>query len=166
MISGPTRWYDIGALLVTAVQTGLSNSVVRAGQVPGDIAWDDCDCGGVLAVTTPRIYLSEVFPQEAEGPIGSRCRAPYEVGEYTVSVIRCAPQPVGQDMAPSAARLDAASAILLRDMAESMDALASALCTLEDADSISDYFVTPVASAGPEGACVGFVARVLISLDR
>lgn len=166
MITGPLRWYTVGGYLVTSVQAGLTNPVIRAGQVPGDIAWDDCDCGGVLAVTTPRIYLSEVFPEEADGPLGARCRAPYEVGEYTVSVMRCVPQPQGQALAPTAAALDSAAAVLLRDMAEAMDALAATLCTLEDTEVISDYFITPAQSLGPEGTCVAFTLRVLIALER
>lgn len=166
MITGPARWSTVGAQLVTAVQSGLSVPVGRAGQVPGSIAWDDCNCDGLLAVTVPRIYLSEVFPAESEGPVGSRCRAPYEVADFTVSVLRCAPQPQGQDMSPKASELDTAAAVLLRDIAETMDALAALLCGLQDNDTISDYFITPAESAGPEGACVGFTLRVLISLER
>lgn len=166
MISGPTRWYTVGGHIVTAVSTGLTVPVARSGQVPGSIAWDDCNCDGLLAVTVPRVYLSESFPQESEGPVGSRCRAPYEVADFTVSVLRCAPQPQGQALSPKAADLTAAAAVLLRDMVETLDAVSALMCTLKDNDDISDYFVTPAESAGPEGACVGFTLRVLVSLDR
>lgn len=166
MITGSDRWYTLGAQLVTAVQSGLTSPVQRAGQVPGAIAWDDCDCGGLLAVTVPRIYFSESFPSEEEAPYGMRCRAPYEVAEYTVSVLRCAPQPGGQEMSPKVSELDSAAGLLLQDAAETMDAVARLMCTLHEADDISDYMLAPVDSAGPEGACVGFVMRVLISLER
>lgn len=166
MITGSARWYTVGSSLVTAVRAGLTAGVARAGQVPGQIAWDDCSCDGLLAVTVPRVYLSELFPDEAEGTVGARCQAPYEVAEYTVSVIRCAPQPQGQDLSPPVADLDASAGLLLQDIAETMDALSVLLCQMKDVDSISDYLITPAESAGPEGACVGFILRVLIALER
>lgn len=166
VISGPARWYTVGGHLVSAVRTALTVTVSRYGQVPGDIAWDNCTCEGVLAVTVPRIYLSEVFPNETEGPVGVRCQAPYEVAEFTVSVIRCAPQPDGVEAAPPAAELDAAAAVLLRDMTETLDALSARMCQLHDNDDVTDYLITPAESAGPEGGCVGFTQRVLVALDR
>lgn len=166
MIQGTARWYTVGSYLVNATRNGLSASVARAGQVPGEIAWDDCNCDGVLAVTTPRVFLSEDFPNEAEGTVGVKCTAPYQVGEFTVSVIRCAPQPDGQDLAPPADDLDSAAGLLLQDVAETMDAVSVLLCQLKDNDDISDYLITPAESAGPEGACVGFTLRVLVSLER
>lgn len=166
MITGSARWYTVGSRIVTAVQSGLTNTVARAGQVPGDIAWDGCNCDGALYVTTPRVYLSEEFPGEQETPVGSRCRAPYEVGEYTVSVVRCAPQPNGQDFAPDVTDLDNAAGLLLQDIAETMDAVSVLMCSMDDADEISDYLVTPAESSGPEGDCVGFTLRVLVALER
>lgn len=166
MITGTDRWYVLGGQLVNAVLAELSAGVARSGQVPGQIAWDDCDCGGQLAVTVPRVYLAETFPEETEGPVGVRCQAPYEVAEYTVSVIRCAPQPKGQALSPVMAELDAAAGLLLQDIAETMTAVSRLLCTLHEDDEISDYLVTPAESAGPEGACVGFTLRILISLER
>lgn len=165
MISGSARWYTLGTQIVSSVRTGLSSPVARWGQVPGEIAWDDCTCEGVLAVSLPRFFRSEDFPIEAEAPVGARCQAPYEVGEYTVAVLRCAPQPDGQDASPKADDLDTAAGLLLQDMAETMDAVMRLLCQLKDADTISDYLVTPAESAGPEGACLGFNLRVLVSLE-
>lgn len=166
VITGAARWYTVGVHLVTAVYNGLSVKPARSGQVPGDIAWDDCNCDGLLAVTTPRVFLSEDFPEEAGAPVGVLCQAPYEVGEFTVSVLRCVPQPEGQKLSPSAAALDTAAGQLLRDVAETMDAVSAALCALKDSDSISDYLITPAESAGPEGVCAGFTLRVRVSLER
>lgn len=166
MITGTARWYTLGTRLVDAAYNGLSSQPGRKGVVPGEIAWDACDCGGMLAVTVPRVFFSEVFPEEAEAVIGVRCQAPYEVAEFTVSVVRCAPQPDGAEAAPAADALDAAGGLLLQDMAEVMDAVARALCTMHDNDDITDYLINPAESVGPEGACVGFTLRVLISLVR
>lgn len=166
MITGSARWYTVGSRIVTAVRNGLTASVARYGQVPGDIVWDECNCDGALYVTTPRVHLSETFPAEQEQPVGSRCRAPYEVGEYTVSVVRCAPQPDGQNIAPDVTDLDNAAGLLLQDIAETMDAVAVLMCSMDDADEISDYLVTPADSNGPQGDCVGFTLRVLVALER
>lgn len=164
MITGSSRWYVIGGQIVTAVKNGLTASVSRSGQVPGEIAWDEC-CEGQLAVSVPRVYRSELFPAEVDAPVGARCQAPYEVAEYTVSLLRCAPQPGPQDTAPSPADLDTSAGLLLQDMAETMQAVMYLLCQLKDADSISDYLVTPAEAAGPEGGCVGLVLRVLVALE-
>jgi hypothetical protein len=164
MITGSDRWFVLGDSIVAAVRTGLSASVSRYGQVPGEIAWDEC-CEGQLAVSVPRIFRSELFPVETEGPVGARCQAPYEVAEFTVSVLRCAPQPEGQATSPAPDALDTAAGLLLQDMAETMQSVMYLLCQLKDADSISDYMVTPAEAAGPEGACVGLVLRVMISLE-
>lgn len=166
MITGADRWYTLGTRLVNAAYDSLSSKPGRRGMVPGEIAWDACDCGGMLAVTVPRVFFSEVFPEEAEAVVGVRCQAPYEVAEFTVSVVRCAPQPSGAEAAPSADELDTAAGLLLQDTAEVMDAVARALCAMHDGDDIADYLINPAESVGPEGACVGFTLRVLISLVR
>lgn len=165
-LTGTDRWYVLGSAIVAAVRAGVSASLSRYGQVPGEIAWDDCTCEGVLAVTVPRVYLSDVFPAETEGPVGVSCHAPYEVGEFTVSIIRCAPQPDGQDLAPDADDLDTAAGLLLQDMTETMAAVHDLLCGLSRDDTIDGFLVTPAESQGPEGACVGFTLRTLISLAR
>lgn len=166
MITGSDRWYVIGTYLETSTYTGLTTKPARHGLVPGEIAWDECDCDGLLAVTLPRVYLSELFPEETETVIGGKCQAPYEVGEFTVSIVRCAPGADPPAVAPLASELDIAAGVLMQDIAETMDALSRALCLYQDSDMISDYLITPAESAGPEGKCVGFTLRVRISLER
>lgn len=166
MITGTDRWYTLGSRLVNAAYNGLSAKPGRKGMVPGEIAWDSCDCGGMLAVTVPRVFLSELFPEEAEAVVGVRCQAPYEVAEFTVSVVRCAPQPDGTETAPPAVDLDTAAGLLLQDTAETMDAVAVAMCLMHDNGDVADYLINPAESVGPEGACVGFTLRILISLVR
>jgi hypothetical protein len=164
ILTGSDRWYVLGSALVTATQAGLSASVGRSGMVPGEIAWDDCTCEGLLAVSLPRIFKADVFPSETEGPVGVSCHAPYEVGEYTVSVLRCVPNPEGQDMSPDAADLDISAGLLAQDMTEAMTAVHAYLCGLQRDDTIDAFMVTPAEAQGPSGACVGFVLRVLIAL--
>lgn len=164
ILTGSDRWYVLGSALVSATRSGLSASVSRAGMVPGEIAWDDCTCEGLLAVSLPRVFRADVFPNETEGPVGVSCHAPYEVGEFTVSVIRCVPGPEGQDMAPDAADLDTSAGLLAQDTTESMTAVHAYLCGLQQDDTIDGFLVTPAEAQGPSGACVGFTLRVMIAL--
>lgn len=165
MISGSSRWYVVGTSLVDAVRDGLTSKPGRAGMVPGEIAWDACDCGGMLAVTLTRAYLSEVFPEETE-TVNGACAAPYEVGQFTVAVVRCAPQAEGVEAAPAADDLDAAAGLLLQDTAEMLDSLSAALCRLQADDEVLDYLVTPAEPVGPEGGCVGVTLTVRVNLVR
>ena len=165
MIDGPARWYTVGTNLVTTVRDGLSSKPGRTGLVPGEIAWDSCDCGGMLAVSLSRLYLSETFPEESE-TVNGACQPPYEVGQYTVAVVRCAPNPDGIEAAPPADELDTAAGLLLQDATEMLDAVAALLCRLKNDDEVLDYLVTPVEPVGPEGGCVGVNLTVRVCLPR
>jgi hypothetical protein len=165
VIEGKARWYVVGQNLVAAVRAGLTSKPKRAGQVPGDIAWDSCDCGGMLAVSLSRLYLSDNFPEESETVTGA-CQPPYEVGQFTVAVVRCAPNPDGTEQAPPADELDTAAGLLLQDATEMLDAVAAVLCRLKNDDQVLDYLVTPVEPVGPEGGCVGVNLTVRVCLVR
>lgn len=165
MITGPVRWYTVGQHLVTSVRTALSSKPKRFGMVPGEIAWDSCDCGGMLAVSLSRLYLSESFPEESETVSGA-CQPPYEVGQFTVAVVRCAPNPDGTESAPKADELDTAAGLLLQDATQMLDAVAATMCRLKDGDDVLDYLVTPVEPVGPEGGCVGVNLTVRVCLVR
>ncbi|MER7488716.1 hypothetical protein ABTY20_22985 [Streptomyces sp. NPDC126497] len=165
MIAGAARWYTVGSRIVAAVRDGLSSKPSRVGLVPGEIAWDSCDCGGMLAVTLSRLYLSDAFPEETE-TVNGACQPPYEVGQYTVAVVRCAPNPDGIESAPAADELDAAAGLLLQDATEMLGAVATLLCRLKEGDEVLDYLVTPVEPVGPEGGCVGVNLTVRVCLVR
>lgn len=165
MITGSARWYTVGQHLVTAVRSGLSSKPKRFGQVPGEIAWDSCDCGGMLAVSLSRLYLSESFPEESE-TVNGACQPPYEVGQFTVAVVRCAPNPDGVESSPRADELDAAAGLLLQDATEMLGAVSAALCRLRETDDVLDYLVTPVEPVGPEGGCVGVNLTARVGLVR
>jgi hypothetical protein len=165
MISGPARWWTVGKYIEQAAYDALSSKPGRRGLVPGEVAWDSCDGGGTLAVSVRRVYVSDVFPDEADNVTG-RCTSPYEVCEAVVSVIRCAPQPDGTSMAPASDDLEAAAGLMLQDIAEVMGALMVLTCHLHDAGEISDYLVSPAEAQGPEGGCVGFNLTVRVALVR
>ena len=165
MINGPLKWYDLADLINQSIYDELTIKPDRHGVVPGAIAWDECDCG-LLAVSLSRVYLSDRSPDEINSPQGIRCDAAYEVGEYVIQIIRCAPQPEGQDTAPTVAALDASAQGTLRDLYEALRALSRLLCELQGSRDISASLLRPATAQGPSGACTGWELRTLVALPR
>lgn len=163
MITGPLKWYTVAEEIRSAVHAELTVKPARSGVVPGAIAWDACDCG-LLAVSLARVYLSEEFPTPAQNPAGN-CDAPFEVGEYVLQIIRCAP---GQDglNPPTVAELDASAQEVLRDAYEALKGVSVRLCEMEEARDIVDQMVGGLTSQGPSGQCVGNELRFFVGLRR
>jgi hypothetical protein len=164
MISGELKWYTVASRLEQAAYAALTDTPDRHGVVPGAIAWDACDCG-MLAVSIAQVYPSEKFPAPQAAPLGA-CQAPYEVAEIVVQIIRCAPNPEGQQLWPSMPALDASAQLVARDAYETLRAVSLELCEMNEVRDIADYVVRPQVAQGPQGGCVGTELRALVSLRR
>ena len=165
MITGPDKWYTVAETIRAAVHAGLTLAPQRSGVVPGGIAWDECDCG-MLAVAQNRIFLSDAFPSQSTAPAGVRCDAAWEIGEYSVQVVRCAPNPQGQSLAPTVAALDASAQETMRDAYEVMKAVSETLCIMHDDGDISDFLLLTLVPQGPDGGCVGVELGFVVGLGR
>lgn len=166
MISGSLKWYTVAKMCLDAAQANLTIQVDRATVVPGAIAWDACDCGALYA-SVGLIYPSENFPeQQTTRDLATPCMAPYETGEIIVQIMRCAPQPQGQNSYPDAADEDASAQTVRRDAYEIMQAVAQLLCGLQDQDQIESFIIDTQVAAGPGGGCVGTELRFRVGLDR
>jgi hypothetical protein len=165
MITGALKWYTVASALEQAVYAELTTKPDRHSVVPGAIAWDECDCG-LLAVSVAQVFLSDRFPDQVAAPAGIRCDAAWEVGEFVIQVIRCAPNPEGDDLAPTTAALDASAQGVLRDAYEVLLAASETLCTMQDARDISSFMLRPLTAQGPSGGCVGNELRVYVALGR
>lgn len=164
-------FYTVLNELLTEVNTRLGDTAAgqpaRVCVYPGLIAWDDCDCGQ-LAGSITRIFLSDNFPLPYTGRGAGEttsCTPAYKVAEMVVSLMRCAPQPLGDALAPTCEALDAAAQTWATD---SGVALAGVLCKLEDLKDdgvITDYRIDNQIPAGPEGACVGTDTHFLVGLE-
>lgn len=166
---GQLAVYDVASILVTGIADALAATPAgvpaRVCVVPGQVAYDQCDCDGLLAVSPQRFFVSDEFP---EGAVGqglirtSPCDLPWLVAEYLVTMLRCAPQPIGQSLAPTCVALDASAQTLLVDSYVSYTTAISILCELRGDDRIIDYVMGEQITRGPEGACVGteFIALV------
>lgn len=126
--------------------------------VPGNIAWDACDCGQ-FAQTIQRDYPTINFPGDASeqviGPSGG-CGARPIVYQVLASIIRCVPGMTGNPPQPPtcakllpAAQIMQADAYVLRRAVE---------CCLDDMQAnylIEKFVVGNVTYVGPEGNCAG-----------
>ena len=170
MITNDLGFYTILNGILIEVNNRLAET--EAGQpmrvcvYPGLIAWDDCTCGQ-LAGSIIRMYPTESFPlpfsahQHGES---FSCPPPYVVAEMVISLVRCAPAPMGSALAPSCEALDAAAQTWTIDAAV---ARAGVLCRLQeykDNNEIIDYRFETQTPVGPEGACVGTDVMALVGL--
>jgi hypothetical protein len=165
VIIGPLKWYTVASTLEQAVYAELATKPDRHSVVPGQIAWDECDCG-LLAVSVARIFLTETFPDELSRRIGNACDAPYEVGEIVIQVVRCAPNPEDQLTAPTPAELDTSAQEVLRDAYDMLRATSIKLCEMNADRDISDFMLRPLTAQGPTGGCVGNELRAYVALLR
>jgi len=165
MISGPLKWYTVAETLRQAVHDELTVEPSRSGVVPGQIAWDECDCG-LLAVSVGPIHLTEIFPDPLSRRVGNACDAPWEAAEIVIQVVRCAPNPDDPMTAPAPAELDASAQEVLRDAYEMMRAVSVKLCQMNRDRDISDFILRPLTPQGPSGGCVGNELRAVVSLPR
>lgn len=164
MITGDDRWWNLASQVVTAVYDELTVKPARYGVVPGAIAWDECDCG-LLAVTWALAFPSDVFPTEQTQVTGS-CLAAWEVVEFAVQVIRCAPGPGPDATSPSVGDLSDAARLQDFDSNQTTRAVGRLLCELKDQMEISDFIIGRRTPQGPEGMCVGIEQRFQVALSR
>lgn len=165
MITGELKWYTVATRLRDAVYAELTTKPSRSGVVPGQIAWDECDCG-LLAVSVAQVFLTETFPDQLARKVSNSCDAPYEVGEFVIQVVRCAPNPDDPMNAPTVAELDTSAQEILRDAYEILKGTSELLCEMNRDREISDFMLRPLTAQGPSGGCVGNELRAYVALRR
>lgn len=164
MISGDDKWNQVATLLNNAVYAALTNKPDRSGVVPGAIAWDDCQCG-LLATAWAQNFLSDNFPEQVNQVTGN-CGPAWDVSEFVIQIVRCAPSPDSAANAPSTLSLASAALLMDQDGNQMQRAVSVLLCQLKEDYSIVEYFINPRTPQGPDGACVGSELRVLVALPR
>jgi hypothetical protein len=163
-IKGDDKWFQVCTAILTAASNGLTVKANRYLVTTGQIAWDDC-CAGQLAVSLTRVAPTESFPTEQVTMVGLGCDAAYELAEITVQIVRCAPQALNAQVAPSPDVLTAHAQQTMIDANQIRRSVAAALCTLKsDMTSGLDYFVRSQLMLGPEGGCDGSELYLYASL--
>lgn len=141
----------------------------RKAVVPGsDLVWDECECG-LLAVQTPRIFLSDSFPiVKQTGPF-NRCHgAIFTVVQYQVSILRCVTQPEGNEEAPAASAMTGDSIIDLEDRWAVRRGVEC--CLAKEADDHPGtaplYLIGEQLALGEGGKCAGSQLNVMVALKN
>jgi hypothetical protein len=185
MLGGPLAFQQVGDHLIAAIQTRLAGTSAgtagRAGVAHGTaetVAWDDCDCAGLLTVAVGRQYGSNSFPDEAGqgfpgagasgigGAPGSDIEWPLLlVAEMAIQVVRCAAVPEPPATSVPAAVLAAEAQTGLIDAHETLVAVTCALYELKQARDIDNYQVRDRAALGPTGGCQGWQLNAAVSVE-
>jgi len=158
------------AALRDAVTAALAASTVgpvdRACVVAGSPTGDGCDCGS-LALTVTQVYQSTAFPNPAaDFQLTANCPPPYVAVDVTVTVLRCAPLPVGNVLAPTCAALAAAAVVWFVDAETVRAALGCTLAQLAATGRLLGYALRDTTPSGPEGGCVGSDTKITLGLPN
>lgn len=132
--------------------------------VPGEIAWDNCDCGQ-LVIAEQRRYPSRLFPLE-EIDHTAECGAPWLVIVALISLARCVSNPDNNGNPPSCVDLEQDAFQLNRDMGIMRSAAECCLDTLYNNNSIIAYELGAQEIQGPEGGCVETNLMVQIGITN
>lgn len=123
---------------------------------PGEVAWDECDCGQ-LAVDVTRRYRSRGFPTDATDALIGNCDEVMIIFDCTISMVRCIPIPDVNGKAPSPTALGRSALIMEEDAYALWNATWCYMSRLRDNTPrlISDFIINDDVSLGPSGACAG-----------
>lgn len=122
--------------------------------VPGEIAWDKCDCG-LFAQTITSIAPTSSFPTSgADVPVRG-CGHQMEMVSVTMTLLRCISGPVN-GVAPNVKSLAHDALVVESDRTVMRHALTCYLKKLRDIPPrIFDFTVGAATSVGPDGGCGG-----------
>jgi hypothetical protein len=163
-LTGPDAFHRVAQVLVDAVAARLHPPPGRACVVPGEIAWDACDCDGMVAASVARLYLTSSFPAEASAGITSPCDAADLAADIVLEVVRCAPTPDAEGNPPGCAELTSAAVQVAIDAWEARLAAWCALRDLRTARRIEGFRVAAQPTLGPQGGCVATRLPVTVAV--
>jgi hypothetical protein len=171
MLTGPLAFYTVAHGIATVIDAALVGTLggqaQRVSVVPGDIAHDECSCGA-LYVSPSDFFLSDDFSQGGlsaatrEGP----CELAWAVARINIELMRCAPTPVGNAVAPTVQALDTAARVYVSDAYVVRTSVLRYLCQLQSSDQIVDFSLGDQSRNGPGGGCVGTSLTAYVSLPR
>lgn len=166
----------ITALTASVIVTGIGMCVVEELQntpesggvpanmrvclmVPGNIAWDACECGQ-FAQTIQSDYPTINFPADASDQVvgaGAGCGGRPLVYQVLASITRCVPGMTNTTppRPPSCDALSRAALVMEGDAYALRRGVECCLETLQDDLVIVKYVVGRVNRVGPEGNCAG-----------
>jgi hypothetical protein len=157
----------IGACVVDALaQTPAGAPTRQCLLLPTNlIPWDNCDCGGQVALAIQSVYGSTRFPTPADASRDwSKCGPPWQVAQVVVQVTRCVPTMDDQGQPPTCAASLVAAYTLENDRTAVRQALACCLTELKDSRVIGGWAMNPSVTVGEQGGCAGVETAFLIGV--
>lgn len=136
------------------VVTGGLPEFERVCVVPGEIAWDACDCGQ-LTINNPSQFSSNIFPTPIPGGDQTQCGAPVIASTFNITALRCSPSSDRSGHPPTCSQLQNAAELLYKDKYYMRAAAICCLAELQRTHVIEMYTVGTVIETGPRGGCVG-----------
>lgn len=161
-IRGPQALYDLAGIGLARLTDDLgADAPDRVAVYPGEIVWDRCECG-MLAAGVDTTFTSDTFPAQSQT---SPCGGGTLVGVITFGIVRCAPQPPEDDIAPDVDELNAAAALTISDQWHLIDSIDCVFGELKDTWQIMDALVGRAVSI-TRGDCAGSALPVQIQFQR
>lgn len=141
-------------------------AIARVCPVPGDIAWDDCECGQ-LVISENRRYGSRAFALETPD-YDAECGEPVLTVDFTISITRCLPGPDDNGNPPSCEALSTAAHQLMRDKRVLRSAVMCCLTNLYDLHTspLLGFIIQAQESIGPQGMCGGSELNFLVGFPN
>lgn len=122
---------------------------------PGEIAWDNCECGSFTQSAGPTLYSDDGRTPISLFDRQNNC-GPFYVGvDVTAIILRCAPGVDSNGNPPTAAQLDAAAQLWSTDSDAIRRGITCCLKNLLEEDEIEGYQIMSQTPVGPAGGCVG-----------
>jgi hypothetical protein len=123
------------------------------------IPWDDCDCGGQVALAITSVYGSNTFPTVAAPVDWAKCGPRFWVANVTASVVRCVTG-IDQNGQPPPCATALAEAIRLeQDRSAVRQAIACCLAQMKETRpptlGVGAWLLGPSVTVGEQGACAG-----------
>lgn len=166
VITGDDPAFGIAVALLDCVYNAVDHTgaleIKRRCIVPGEIAWDECECGQ-LAIAEDRRFGSRIFPLE-EQDRNAECGEPFLVVSLKVSLTRCVPGMDANAKSPSCAALQTAAQQLMRDKRNIRSAVMCCLSDIYDASGsvLMGFELGAQETVGPAGRCAGSELTVLL----
>jgi len=125
---------------------------------PGDVAWDECNCG-MLALTTTRIYASARFPT-LNAELIMDCGLPYMVASLEISMLRCIPSIQEGKRSPTCTQLGNATQIQYEDAFAVWQGTLCCLQAMKEHNFVQEFAIGVQSFIGPQGMCGGSMLAV------
>lgn len=160
--------FDLLSNILACAYAGIDHDapldINRQCVVPGEIVWDNCQCGQ-LVIAESRRFPSNAFPLEQVDHT-AECGAAWLVLDAKLNLTRCAPAIDVNGNPPKCVDLTASAKQLSKDMTDIRQAVECCLDGMYNANQIIAYELGAQEIVGPEGGCVGSELTIFIGVPN